>query len=190
MKKARRSDKKIIVDILSTSFDDNKSMNYMVKQDRNRRDRIRHLMDYCFEVCLRNGDIYMSDDEKGCILVIKPERKISFFVRWYLYLKVITRSIGIFNLPRVIRRESTLKKFHPTGFHYYLWLIGVFPEHQNKGIGTKLLKDAIAECDQCKRPMYLETSVERNIPLYERFGFKVFSQVDFGYIMYVMLRGT
>ena len=42
MIKAAKSDKHLIVDILTKSFDDNKSVNYIIKQDKNsdaRRDQ-------------------------------------------------------------------------------------------------------------------------------------------------------
>ena len=39
MRKATSSDKSTILDILTKSFDTNKSVNYVVKQDRRRIDR-------------------------------------------------------------------------------------------------------------------------------------------------------
>lgn len=46
MKKAKQTDKDLIVEILTKSFDANSSINYIVKQDVKRVDRIRALMDY------------------------------------------------------------------------------------------------------------------------------------------------
>jgi len=51
MKKARYTDKELVVDILTRSFNANQSVNYIVKQDKKRIKRISALMDYLFEVC-------------------------------------------------------------------------------------------------------------------------------------------
>ena len=48
MVKAIYSDKPLVVDILSKSFNDNKSINYIVKQDGKREERLRKLMEYSF----------------------------------------------------------------------------------------------------------------------------------------------
>ena len=57
MQKATAGDKALIVDILTKTFDDNKSVNYIVKQDERRTERIRELSNYSFEMCLRFGEI-------------------------------------------------------------------------------------------------------------------------------------
>ena len=41
MKKAEYSDKNLVVDILSKSFDGNQSVNYIVKQDEKRAERLK-----------------------------------------------------------------------------------------------------------------------------------------------------
>jgi ribosomal protein S18 acetylase RimI-like enzyme len=62
--------------------------------------------------------------------------------------------------------------YHPREPHWYLPLIGVDPSHQGKGLGSALLRHALAECDRQRAVAYLESSNPVNIPLYERHGFK------------------
>ena len=50
MLKATYNDKELILDILCKSFDKNNSVNYVVRQDKKRKKRIRVLMDYSFEI--------------------------------------------------------------------------------------------------------------------------------------------
>jgi len=66
----------------------------------------------------------------------------------------------------------------PKEHHWHLGPIGVLPEHQEKGIGTKLLQRFCLEVDACLAAGYLETDVDRNIPLYKKFGFKVIDESD------------
>ena len=61
MIQAQHADKALVIDILCKSFDQNKSVNYIVKQDSRRKQRIRILMNYSFEVCYRFGNVYLSE---------------------------------------------------------------------------------------------------------------------------------
>ena len=44
---------------------------------------------------------------------------------------------------------------------------------QGRGAGTQLMQPVLQKCDKEGIPAYLESSKERNVPLYERNGFKV-----------------
>ena len=77
MKKATQKDKGLIIDILTKSFDANFSVNYIVKQDNKREKRIRSLMDYSFEVCTAFGEVFLSNDNKACALMVYPDKKKS-----------------------------------------------------------------------------------------------------------------
>jgi GNAT superfamily N-acetyltransferase len=71
-------------------------------------------------------------------------------------------------------------KFHPHEPHWYLPLIGVDPAHQNKGHGASLMQLRLDACDRDGLPAYLESSDPRNIPFYERLGFKVLGKIQAG----------
>ena len=177
--------RRIVIDVLSASFDDNKSINYIVRQGSNRTKRIRLLMGYCFDVCLSNGHVYVSDDEYACALVLCSEKtKVSIRRN----LSLIFNCTGLLNVIRVLRREKLLKSHHPMELFYHLWFIGVIPIQQNKGIGSKLLGEVLESCDVDRRPVYLETSVLRNIPWYQQHGFKTFHELSINYTLYQMIR--
>jgi hypothetical protein len=75
MKEATSEDKGLIVNILTESFQDNQSVNYLIPADSKRLKRIRALMEYSYETCRMFGKVYLSDDKSGCALVSFPERK-------------------------------------------------------------------------------------------------------------------
>ncbi len=62
---------------------------------------------------------------------------------------------------------------HPTEPHWYLATLGTAPEHQHRGLGSALLRAQLRRVDEAGEPAYLESSKERNVPLYSRFGFEV-----------------
>lgn len=83
-----------------------------------------------------------------------------------------------------------MARYHPEEPHWYLPLLGVDTPCQGKGYGSALLKHALAVCDADGVPAYLESSNERNIPLYERHGFKQLGTIQVGSSpkIYPMLR--
>jgi ribosomal protein S18 acetylase RimI-like enzyme len=68
--------------------------------------------------------------------------------------------------------------YRPGEPHWYLAVIGVDPARQGKGHGSALMAHALAACDAQHMPAYLESSNERNLPLYERHGFRIMDRLQ------------
>lgn len=79
--------------------------------------------------------------------------------------------------PRVARGLAGIESRHPRQPHLYLAAVGVRPERQGQGLGSALLRPGLEEADRRGLPAYLESSNIRNVPLYERHGFKVTEEV-------------
>jgi ribosomal protein S18 acetylase RimI-like enzyme len=188
MKRADPSQKSLVMDILTNSFDDNKSVNYVVKQDSQRLARIRGLMEYSFDVCHRFGDVWLSDDEQACALILLPDKKKTTIHSILWDVKLVLSVIGIDRVSKVLARESKIKAFHPKEPFSYLWFIGVTPAKQNKGTGSLLLRELADHYQKFTRPIYLETSVDRNIPWYTKNGFEIFKSLELSYTLYMLRR--
>ncbi len=188
MKLADHSYKSLVIDILSKSFDDNQSINYIVKQDSKRKKRIEGLMGYCFEICMAKGQIFMSDDDKACALILHPEKKMGAIKEMLLELKLAIDSIGVTRSFKVLKREKLIKQNHPKEPFYYLWFVGVTPDEQGNGIGSSLIEKVFQKYDEETRPFYLETSAVKNLSWYKKYGFKIIKELDLGYRLYLMLK--
>ena len=186
MKRAGASQKALVVDILLKSFDDNKSVNYVVKQDVLRIERVRGLLEYSFDVCNAFGEVWISENEQACALILLPDKKKIRLSALLWDVKLAISVIGLNRVGAVLSRESKIKSFHPKQPFSYLWFIGVNPEFQNEGKGSYLLKEIIEESERNARPIYLETSVERNIPWYKDHGFEIFDTLNFNYTLYLL----
>jgi GNAT superfamily N-acetyltransferase len=68
---------------------------------------------------------------------------------------------------------AEILRCHPLEPHWYLSGIGTEPSVQGTGVGSALLRSQLARCDAAGQSAYLESSKERNVPLYERHGFLV-----------------
>lgn len=69
---------------------------------------------------------------------------------------------------------------HPKFDHWYLPLMGVDPMAQGRGLGTALLRHALARCDSDGLPAYLEATSPRNRDLYMRHGFEEIGVIQQG----------
>lgn len=186
MIRATPNDKELVAEILIRSFVDNKSVNYIIKQDEKREQRLKHLMEYSFDVCNLFGDVFISDDRKACALVVVTDRKKVTVKSILLDIKLVLSVTGLSNINKAISRESAIQKIHPSIPLYYLWFIGVEPSQQGQGIGSKLLNEIIQKGLSENRTICLETSTLKNIPWYEKHGFKTYRELDFGYKLYCM----
>lgn len=188
MIRADYKDKEKIVNILTASFKDNKSVNYIIKQDKNRVKRIRKLMEYSFDVCYLFGEVFLTEDKKGCALIVLPDKKKTTLKAILLDIKLIVSCIGLSNIKKAMSRESKIKKLQAKEPMYYLWFIGVDPIAQNNGNGSALMDEIIKESNANNRSICLETSTLKNIPWYEKFGFKIYNELDLGYRLFFLKR--
>lgn len=178
MKESNRySDKDLVVQILSNSFKDNKSVNLVVG---NRKNRIPNLMRYSYALAKRNGRVFISKNRQAVALVLFPKgAKFSFRVVWE-NIKLAFGVIGVHRVLAILQRESAIKKLHPKKPFMHLWYIGVHPDHNGKGYGSALLDEIIHYAKKRNLDIYLETSTERNIPFYKAHGFENYTNIASG----------
>ncbi len=116
---------------------------------------------------LLNGSADILDDGGGAALWLPPGvepdgERLAGLMREHAPAPRIPALMAIF---------EQMEAFHPKEPHWYLPLIGVDPSRQGTGLGSILMRHAIARSDRAGMPAYLESSNPRNITLYERHGF-------------------
>jgi len=70
------------------------------------------------------------------------------------------------------------EKHRPDRPHYYLETLAVDPQLQRRGIGAALLSYLTDKADREGILVYLSTTDPRNVPLYERHGFRTVSETE------------
>jgi ribosomal protein S18 acetylase RimI-like enzyme len=76
-------------------------------------------------------------------------------------------------MPRVSKMASARAKHDPGEPHWHIGPLGVHPDHQRRGIGKSLLAMFLRTADEQAMYAFLETDVDKNVELYEQFGFVV-----------------
>jgi GNAT superfamily N-acetyltransferase len=83
-------------------------------------------------------------------------------------------------LLRALRTQLQIERLHSRHSrpHWYLGYLGTRRDRQGQGLGTQMLREVLVGLDTDGLPAYLESSSERNLPLYERNGFRVVGELQ------------
>jgi ribosomal protein S18 acetylase RimI-like enzyme len=68
--------------------------------------------------------------------------------------------------------DEVRKRLIP-GRHWYLQVLGVGTAYQGRGFSSRLVIPMLARADREGLPCFLDTQAEKNLKLYEHFGFRV-----------------
>lgn len=92
-------------------------------------------------------------------------------------LPMLLNATGLSRFGRLVALRKAMDASHPMATpHEYLWFLGVRPEAQGHGVGSRLLQAETARLDAQERAAFLETATPRNVPLYQRHGFEVMTE--------------
>lgn len=168
----------IVIQLLKQSFETNKASLFVVKPGKKRPKRFEKLLRYSVFKGKTTGQVLLSDDQKACAILIESQKNKNSFSLFIKDLELIINCIGVFRLPRVLKRERIIKKHHPKDDFIHLWYLGVDPKEQGKGKGAKLLGEIKTLADKKNCPIYLETSIESNHQFYTKHGFECFAEIN------------
>ncbi len=73
-----------------------------------------------------------------------------------------------------------IEPYYPSQPYWYLGILGVDSFHQKKGYGATLLSHQLSLCDYNQQIAYLESSSPKQVPFYEKHGFKVIAEIQAG----------
>ncbi|MGE5596632.1 MAG: GNAT family N-acetyltransferase [Hyphomicrobiales bacterium] len=178
IRKAAKPDCPALTAVMARAFDDDPFANWACAQDARRSRRIYDFMSFALEkLTFPHGDVYTTGDIQGGAFWTPPGKWKLGLLQQLLALPDFARSTGWRRIPTVISGINGVEKKHPKQPHYYLLALGVEPELQGRSIGTQLMRPVLERCDHEGIPAYLESSKERNVPLYERNGFRVTEEI-------------
>ena len=172
-----------LISILESAFQDidlDNSINYVIKQDRNRASRLRFLMQYLAKTALIKGRAYISDSGSACLLVYFP-KKYSIKDRLKLLLlnlQLAVKTIGVERVHKVLKRQYHLNRYHPEIDHFHPIIMGVKKEVNGRGSGIRLAYEVLRHEEPLKYPIVIETTTEKNIAFYQSIGFKIIARTE------------
>lgn len=167
-----------ITAMLTRAFDDDPVANFMFAGDRRRRLGLhsffrsqigRHFLPF--------GHVYAAGGDLAGAAVWGPPDRPRDGLRELIQLLPTAPYLLSPRAIRALRLLFEVDSLHPTEPHWYLATLGTEPERQGQGIGSALLRSHLARADEEGQPAYLESSKERNVAFYARFGFEVVEEL-------------
>jgi ribosomal protein S18 acetylase RimI-like enzyme len=109
-------------------------------------------------------------------------------------LRIVRGSLGagLSGIKNLLTANGVMEKRHPKYAHQYLFVLGVDPAFQGRGLGRALLQAMNRRCDAARLPAYLETDKESSVKLYQSVGYAITGQtrvpVNRGFPLWLMTR--
>ena len=187
---ARIDDAPTLDGVLADAFFDDPINVHLVPDEARRDAALRRGMGHVLrQAYLPNAGAWTTAELDGVALWGKPDDPKPSLLEQLRQLPTFAAAFGR-HLPRAMRAFGTVEKRRPSEPHWFLDLLAVRPDRQGRGIGSALVTSALAETDRTGVPAFLVTSNDRNVPFYERLGFKVTEEYDIGAVhVWAMLRG-
>ena len=126
--------------------------------------------------CIKHGTAYVTADFLGAALWLPPGAQADLSA----LEKVFHDSVKREHLDDLLATFEKMEKSHPREAHWYLPQIGVDPSAQGQGLGARLMRHALARCDEERALAYLEASKPQNVPFYQRHDFEVMGEIQVG----------
>jgi GNAT superfamily N-acetyltransferase len=132
--------------VIARAFDDDPFINFIVKQDHYRERRIRAWARGAAAASVALGETYVTGSGDGAALWTPPgEPHTASTVARIRRLLPMT---GLSRVLRVSKALEVLDRKTPHEAHLYLRILGVEPAHQRRGIGSRLMRPVLEQCDR------------------------------------------
>jgi ribosomal protein S18 acetylase RimI-like enzyme len=169
---------------LERAFSSDPMFTWVFPEPATRPAALRRLLRVPLEYGVRYGRVTTSYDAKAVCIWIPPGPGVTIPGMIRSGMLGVPFRIGFGTFGKFMGANDTMGKIHKKCVpepHWYLMVVGVDPELQNRGVGSTLVKEGLKQADQTGYyPCYLETSEKRNLAFYERLGFLVLEETTLG----------
>jgi len=183
----RLSDReKKVVNALTNAFCENQRMQRLVGNPFiSVQSGIRSIMSYAY-LMVKKADGFVEAPFQSTFLLFYQKSKMTFTIGdrlRYFYLAI--QVIGLFQVRKTFLRERKLKKIRSTEMKrrgdndfLYVWFLAQRKEEKSiKGL-MEVKQQVIDQSEKLGLPVYMETTEERLVPLYERYGFVFYDKLQ------------
>lgn len=182
--------------VISEAFFNDPLMIYLFPLIKERKSKLSYTMELLIRIGIKYGIVHTTSPNLEGIAIWFPSNKAK-----------ITSLMGLLNGgfsyffklgSKAVKKQNDFYKFvyskHKKlipSYHWYLSIIGINPLEQGKGFSRVLFDSMFTQIDRQNLPCFLDTNNEKNLPIYERFGFKILEEYqipDTNLVNWAMLR--
>jgi ribosomal protein S18 acetylase RimI-like enzyme len=169
--------------VLADAFQHDPLWNKICEREPDMKKRLSLFFEVSVRYCLKYGEVYAPSEALEGVMGFVPGKYADMNIRHMIRsgsmgsamrigLNAAKKMAPVFKLVNEDRRK------HMAGHTFlHLSVVGVATELQGKGFGRKLIDEAIGKSERERLHLYLETETEKNVTMYEHFGFKLLKKI-------------
>ena len=164
--------------VLARAFHDYPLFVYLIPDGSERKNKLHYILESFVRYGVFYGEVYAtSPNLEGVAVWWPPQPTVS--IPWRMVRSGMLSVLLKFGKNIVARlflvtyHMSRIHRRHAPPRYWSLHIIGVNPDLQGKGYAAALLRPMLARIDREQLPCYLDTEDEKNVPLYQHYGFKI-----------------
>ncbi len=171
--KIEKKDIKKAADVLANAFSEAPMWKEVFKEE----DKYSLMFEIIVRFCMKYGNFVSTSDNLEGVMGILSHDKADM-TGWRVFrsgaLFLSLKLLSVFKMiNETIKQMEEEKNNLSIGPYIYLAIVGVSQEFQGKGFGGKLLRTVVEKAEIERKSIYLETQIETNVTLYEKYGFHV-----------------
>ncbi len=176
IKTATPSDEASIIDVLVRAFRMDPAVRWVWSDPQQYNMHFPNFVKAFGGKAFTHGTAYYVDNYMGAALWLPPD----VHPDEEMMMSVLQQTVPQHIQEDVFAVFDQMSRYHPSEPNWYLPILGVDPSRHGKGFGSALLQHTLVQCDRENKLAYLESSNPKNIPLYERHGFKLLGKIQAG----------
>ena len=177
MKKATLKDRELVISILTDSYVNTPTFQFLMRDNRNPNKYTRRIAEYAFDFGIKRNSVYLSENEKGVAIAFHSDQLTLDFHDIWLQGKLALHAVNLRKFFSIIRHNSYVQKIkdkHKPYIYYWFWAA---VKEENQGQSARDLGFSIYKMAKEKKlPIIAETTMKQNKIIYERYGFHVFEE--------------
>lgn len=174
VRRATTADVPALARMLARAFTDDPVASWAWRRDALRPAALERFQAIRLRQLLAEEEVWTAEDHTCAALWAPPGRWRSSLAETAALVPCFAHPLLFGRMPLVAAGWLGLERRHPvTPHHYYLAVLGTDPDHQGRGLGSRLLGPVLEQCDRDQVGAFLESSKERNVDFYVRHGFRV-----------------
>jgi len=165
-------------EMLARALQNDPACTYCIPNTTERKNKSHILFENMVRFGVLYGEVYATSHNLEGVVSWVPSDKADLTI-WRIirsgYFSILFR-LGRKNVSRIMSYgdyASLMHKRHAPFRHWYLMIIGVDPMYQGRGYASALMKPMLARIDNEQMPCYVETNNERNVPIFQHYGFRI-----------------
>ncbi len=169
-----KSDRDIIISIVSKAFEENPRIQAMMKK-RDPARSVRLMTEYAYDLVEKFNGVYLSEDKTTVLLYYKNSEYRMGIMDYIKYGKMFMKAIRPSQLFPTLKREKYIKNLRPDYEDYiYVWILGsVQNETSIRGLAD-IRKHLFGLSEKLNLPILIETTIEKLLDLYRYVGFEIY----------------